>query len=413
VQTAARAVFDAARTRADAEASRGRNQRKSDPDRLVYHLVVSLADGEALDDDAWRMVASRLRTAVGLDDRPYAVVRHACGDDETEKDHIHLLISRASLHRTDREGLPQVRAPKRRDYVEIRRATDALERELGLVRLSDRRRDGRVRDDDRHRQATASGRDLSAVDREIRQAWSGPDRVLALEQAGWIVAKGTEPLDRDRTVPVLVDRTERGVWSLSRALGVSAAEVADAFGDQYARLPSLSAARKQAVELERKRQLVYARAVQRVKQAEDAAREAQRKLDLLTIRHEQLEESYAGAVRAVSRLESEVAARRPDPEVTRLTEENARLRRRNWYLVDRLRRLRDEVLGVFDRVCQMVEKIPAVGPAVRALRSEVERLFRAGDDGPSLHQLLEGHSRRGRARSRPRSADRAATPGAV
>ena len=58
--------------------------------RACFHAALSLADGERLTDEQWNAIAERYMTAMGFENAPYLVARHA----DTKHDHVHIVAVR-------------------------------------------------------------------------------------------------------------------------------------------------------------------------------------------------------------------------------------------------------------------------------------------------------------------------------
>jgi len=88
----------------------------------VWHCSLALPKGERLDSTAWQRICNRHLQLMGIDDKNHmwVAVRH----DDTDFDHVHLVVSRIGLDATLWHGRNDVRAA-----IE---STQALEREFGL-----------------------------------------------------------------------------------------------------------------------------------------------------------------------------------------------------------------------------------------------------------------------------------------
>jgi hypothetical protein len=68
-------------------------QLNSDADRVVYHVSLSAAKGDKLDDDKWREIGDRYMFEMGFDANQFVIFRHHNTDD----DHIHIAASRIRM----------------------------------------------------------------------------------------------------------------------------------------------------------------------------------------------------------------------------------------------------------------------------------------------------------------------------
>ncbi|MBW4456217.1 MAG: relaxase/mobilization nuclease domain-containing protein, partial [Nostoc indistinguendum CM1-VF10] len=65
-------------------------QLNSDADRVVYHVSLSAAKGDKLDDEKWSEIGDRYMKEMGFDANQFVIFRHHNTDD----DHIHIAASR-------------------------------------------------------------------------------------------------------------------------------------------------------------------------------------------------------------------------------------------------------------------------------------------------------------------------------
>jgi hypothetical protein len=68
-------------------------QLNSDADRVVYHVSLSAAKGDKLDDEKWSEIGSRYMKEMGFDANQFVIFRHHNTDD----DHIHIAASRIRM----------------------------------------------------------------------------------------------------------------------------------------------------------------------------------------------------------------------------------------------------------------------------------------------------------------------------
>ncbi|MBD2564290.1 MULTISPECIES: relaxase/mobilization nuclease domain-containing protein [Nostoc] len=68
-------------------------QLNSDADRVVYHVSLSAAKGDKLDDEKWSEISDRYMFEMGFDANQFVIFRHHNTDD----DHIHIAASRIRM----------------------------------------------------------------------------------------------------------------------------------------------------------------------------------------------------------------------------------------------------------------------------------------------------------------------------
>lgn len=68
-------------------------QLNSDADRVVYHVSLSAAKGDFLDDEKWSEIGDRYMKEMGFDANQFVIFRHHNTDD----DHIHIAASRIRI----------------------------------------------------------------------------------------------------------------------------------------------------------------------------------------------------------------------------------------------------------------------------------------------------------------------------
>jgi Relaxase/Mobilisation nuclease domain len=68
-------------------------QLNSDADRVVYHVSLSAAKDDKLDDEKWGEIGSRYMKEMGFDANQFVIFRHHNTDD----DHIHIAASRIRM----------------------------------------------------------------------------------------------------------------------------------------------------------------------------------------------------------------------------------------------------------------------------------------------------------------------------
>ncbi|MBD2247461.1 relaxase/mobilization nuclease domain-containing protein [Nostoc sp. FACHB-888] len=68
-------------------------QLNSDADRVVYHVSLSAAKGDKLDDEKWSEIGDRYMKEMGFDANQFVIFRH----NNTDDDHIHIAASRIRM----------------------------------------------------------------------------------------------------------------------------------------------------------------------------------------------------------------------------------------------------------------------------------------------------------------------------
>ena len=90
--------------------------------RACFHAALSLADSERLTDEQWNAITERYMTAMGFENAPYLVARHA----DTEHDHVHIVAVRI-----DKDGKT---VNDSQDYERGAKVVQEIERDYGLQR---------------------------------------------------------------------------------------------------------------------------------------------------------------------------------------------------------------------------------------------------------------------------------------
>ena len=93
-------------------------------ERAVYHVSLSAALSDCLDDDQWCEIADKYMEEMGFDCNQFATYRH----NNTENDHIHIVASRIRLDtgKVVHDGW---------DYVHGQKVLRELEKEYGLTQV--------------------------------------------------------------------------------------------------------------------------------------------------------------------------------------------------------------------------------------------------------------------------------------
>ena len=97
-------------------------QLNPDVERAVYHVALSAAKSDRLDDDQWCEIADNYMEQMGFDSNQFATYHHANTDD----DHIHIVASRIRFD----DGLV---VHDGWDYVRSEKVLRGLEKEYGLT----------------------------------------------------------------------------------------------------------------------------------------------------------------------------------------------------------------------------------------------------------------------------------------
>jgi hypothetical protein len=217
-------------------------------DRTLYHASINTRADEHMTPAQWTAAIDRLEERLGFSGQPRVVVEHA----KEGREHVHVVWAR-----TDLEHMRAIRVDHNyRTHEEVARE---LEREFGHARVqgAHAERDGQKRPDRtpshaEMQQAERNGLRPAEAKAEITDIWrrtdSGPAFAAALEEAGWILAKG------DRRDFVVIDSTGE-VHSLTRRVdGVKASDIRARMADvDRESLPRVSEAREmqEARQLER------------------------------------------------------------------------------------------------------------------------------------------------------------------
>lgn len=99
-------------------------QLNPDVERAVYHVALSAAKSDRLDDDQWCEIAFKYMERMGFDCNQFATYRH----NNTDDDHIHIVASRIRLDtaKVVHDGW---------DYVRSEKVLRELEKEYGLTQV--------------------------------------------------------------------------------------------------------------------------------------------------------------------------------------------------------------------------------------------------------------------------------------
>ena len=185
-------------------------------EKPFYHVSFRLPAGEALTPEQWQHCADTLEQRLGLDGHHRAMVMHTYKGEK----HLHVVWDRIDEHTLKAVNLFQ-------DRPKCKEVARALEKELGLQRVRDEKREPEkelaapTRAEEQ--QARRKGQDLQEIRAAIREAWekseNGKSFAEALDERGFTLAKGEK---RDY---VALD-TQGGVYSIGkRTTGATAREV--------------------------------------------------------------------------------------------------------------------------------------------------------------------------------------------
>jgi hypothetical protein len=68
--------------------------RRPNLSKKVFHVSLSLPEGEKLDNEKWHQLADRYMNKMGFGNAPYCITRHM----DTDNDHIHIVASRVDFN---------------------------------------------------------------------------------------------------------------------------------------------------------------------------------------------------------------------------------------------------------------------------------------------------------------------------
>jgi len=204
----------------------------------LYHASINPEPGEKMTEAQWMRAVERLESTLGLNGQPRVVVEHV----KDGRPHRHVVWSRIDLARNRAIS-------DSHNFRKHEECSRALEREFGHapvqgahVERNGRKRPDRTPSHDEMQQAARTGIDPCQAREQITGLWrstvTGQEFAAALDQAGWILARG------DRRGHVVIDPAG-GVHSLARRVdGVTAKDIRTRLADiDPARLPSVAEAR--------------------------------------------------------------------------------------------------------------------------------------------------------------------------
>jgi hypothetical protein len=140
-------------------------QLNSDADRVVYHVSLSAAKGDKLDDEKWNEIGDRYMKEMGFDANQFVIFRHHNTDD----DHIHIAASRIRMD----TGLL---VHDSWDYVRSEKVLRQIEQDYELVQIQGSREKlnrtpstGQIRRIIREQSEFAEGRRDTPPERTIKE----------------------------------------------------------------------------------------------------------------------------------------------------------------------------------------------------------------------------------------------------
>jgi hypothetical protein len=173
-------------------------QLNSDADRVVYHVSLSAAKGDKLDDEKWSEIGDRYMKEMGFDANQFVIFRHHNTDD----DHIHIAASRIRMD----TGLV---VHDSWDYVRSEKVLRQIEQDYELVQVQGSREKlnrtpstGQIRRIRREQEEYLSGKRDTPPERIIKEQIQQtidnasvdnpqmPTLIMRLQQAGISVRTG-------------------------------------------------------------------------------------------------------------------------------------------------------------------------------------------------------------------------------
>jgi hypothetical protein len=173
-------------------------QLNSDADRVVYHVSLSAAKGDKLDDEKWSEIGDRYMKEMGFDANQFVIFRHHNTDD----DHIHIAASRIRMD----TGLV---VHDSWDYVRSEKVLRQIEQDYELVQVQGSREKlnrtpstGQIRRIRREQEEYSSGKRDTPPERIIKEEVQQtidrvgvdnpqmPMLIMRLQQAGISVRTG-------------------------------------------------------------------------------------------------------------------------------------------------------------------------------------------------------------------------------
>lgn len=219
---------------------------KTQCEKPFYHVSFRSPSGEDLTPEKWRHCADKLEKRLGLKDHHRAMVMHTYKGEK----HLHVVWDRI-----DENTLKA--AELKYEHLRCKDVARELEKELGLQRVRNQRRDPEKElaapTLAEEQQARRKGQDLNQIREAIREVWQqsrdGQSFAAALAERGFILAQG------DRRDYVALD-AQGGVYSIGkRTTGATAREVRAKLADlDREHIPTVEQARAGLAEREQDRE---------------------------------------------------------------------------------------------------------------------------------------------------------------
>ena len=217
-------------------------------EKPFYHVSFRLPSGETLKPEQWAHCADKLEQRLGLDEHHRAMVMHTYQGEK----HLHVVWDRIDEHTLKAVHLFQ-------DRPKCKEVARELERELGLQRVRDEKRDPEKElaapSREEEQQARRKGQDLQAIRATLRAAWEqsadGQRFAEALDERGFILAQG------DRRDYVAMDE-QGSVYSIGqRTTGATVREVRAKLADlERERIPTVAQARTELPQRQQAREQI-------------------------------------------------------------------------------------------------------------------------------------------------------------
>ncbi len=212
-------------------------QQKTHCEMPFYHVSFRLPAGEELTPEQWAHCADTLEKRLGLEGHHRALVMHTYKGEK----HLHAVWDRIDEHSLKAAELKY-------EHLRCKDVARALEKELGLQRVRNQKRDPErelgAATMAEEQQARRKGQDLKETRSALRDAWEqstdGQGFVAALDKRGFRLAQG------DKRDYVAIDE-QGSVYSLGkRTTGATAREVRAKLADlDRERLPTVEQAREE------------------------------------------------------------------------------------------------------------------------------------------------------------------------
>lgn len=215
-------------------------------EKPFYHVSFRLAPGEELQPEQWEHCADALEKRVGLEEHHRAMIMHTYKGEK----HLHVVWDRIDENMLKAAELSF-------EHLQCKKTARALEKELGLQQVRDKKREPEkelaapTREEEQ--QARRKGQDLQNLRASIREAWekseNGKSFAEALDERGFTLAQGEK---RDY---VAIDE-QGSVYSIGkRTTGATAREVRAKLADlDREHIPTVEQARASLAERQQERE---------------------------------------------------------------------------------------------------------------------------------------------------------------